>query len=251
MSETQTLVTESSWDVKSIFTTEHDDWSRSKICIIYPYYEKPNSTKNQDNLAYFLKFGMNSSLWRKMNIKLLLMINGYQCEVEIPKNKNIHVWRKSYSNEDDGRDIGSFRKGIEYMENLYNKPFYDKFDYAFLLNSSATGPLAEPKPDYHWLDPFLDKMEKENSVICSPVINFLKNTDAGGPGPRCQTYCSLIKITEDIYSTLLFKKISRSPPDTKNFSCADMLPKYASPLAVHKNTADVILFGEYGLTRCL
>lgn len=249
--ETRTLVTESSWDVKTTFTTEHDDWSKAKICIIYPYYEKKNSTKNQDNLAYFLKFGMNKHLWRKMNIKLLLMINGHQCEVSIPNQDNIIVWRKSYSNNEDGRDIGSFRKGIEFLENKYKKTFYEKFDYCFVLNSSATGPLAQPAPDYHWLDPFIEKMEIENSVICSPVINFLTASDAGGPGPRCQTYCSLIKMTQDVYSALLFTPISRSPMDTKNFSCADMFPTHACVLDIHKTTADVILFGEYGLTRVL
>ena len=249
--ETRSIATESTWDVNSVFTTEHNDWSQHRICIIYPYYEKPNSTKNQDNLAYFLKFGMNKRVWRKMNIKLLLMINGYQCEVDIPKQDNIIVWRKGYSNEEDGRDIGSFRKGIEYMENKYNKAFYDKFDYLFVLNSSATGPIADPKPDYHWLDPFIEKMEIENSVICSPVINFLRNTDAGGPGPRCQTYCSLIKMTQDVYTSLLFTPVSRSPKNTINFSCAGLLPTHATVLSVHKTTADVILFGEYGLTRVL
>ena len=170
----KTLPTESSWDVMSTLTTDHQDWSKAKICIIYPYYEKNNSTKNQDNLTFFLKYAMNKSIWRRMNIKLLLMINGYQCEVDIPNQNNIFVWRKSYSNEEDGRDIGSFRQGIEYMERKYEKPFYEKFDYLFILNSSATGPIAEPRPDFHWLDPFIEKMEIENSVICSPVINFLK-----------------------------------------------------------------------------
>jgi hypothetical protein len=249
--DVKTLPTESSWDVKTTFTTEHEDWSRAKVCIIYPYYEKDNSTKNQDNLTFFLKYAMNKNLWRRMNVKLLLMINGYQCEVDIPKQNNIFVWRKSYSNESDGRDIGSFRQGIEYLEKKYQQPFYEKFDYLFLLNSSATGPITVSKPDFHWLDPFIDKMEKENSVICSPVINFLKNDDAGGPGPRCQTYCSLIKMNQEVYKCLLFTPISRSPSDTKNFTCADLLPTHACAIDIHKTTADVILFGEYGLTRVL
>ena len=249
--EKKTLATESSWEVNTVFSTDHEDWSRSKICIIYAYYEKPNSTKNQDNLAYFLKFGMNKLLWRKMNIKLLLIINGVQCEVDIPKQDNIVVWRKSYSNDIDGRDIGTYRQGIEFLEKKYKKTFYDKFDYLFILNSSATGPFTQPRPDYHWLDPYIEKMEIENSVICSPVINFLKPTDAGGPGPRCQTYCSLIRMTADIYSALLFTPISRSPSDTTNHSCADLLPTHACVLDKHRKTSDVILFGEYGLTRVL
>ena len=117
------------------------------------------------------------------------------------QNKIIFLYgEKAYSNEEDGRDIGSFRQGIEYMERKYEKPFYEKFDYLFILNSSATGPIARTKVlIFIGFDPFIEKMEIENSVICSPVINFLKKDDAGGPGPRCQTYCSMIKMNQEVY----------------------------------------------------
>jgi hypothetical protein len=85
-------------------------------------------------------------------------------------------------------------------------------------------------------------MEKENSAICSPVINFLKSNDAGGPGPRCQSYCSLIKINKNIYNLLLHTKISNLSEGTNNKN----VPLHSHfVLTHHKKHHNIILIGEY------
>ena len=53
---------------------------------------------------------MNKSLWRNVNITLLLIINGNECEVEIPIRDDIIVWKRDYNGE---YDIGSYKLGIE------------------------------------------------------------------------------------------------------------------------------------------
>ena len=227
------------------FVEEHDYDDTPKVCIIFPYYEKKNHTKNQTNLAYFLKYAMNKSLWRNLNITLLLMINGHECEVEIPIRDDIIVWKRDYKGD---RDIGSYKVGIEYMEKLHNKSFYDVYNYLFIMNSSATGPFWPSGKNTHWLDPFLNKLHKENSIVCSPVINFLKARDAGGPGPRCQTYCSLIKITQQTYDLLLNTKISKVCPNTLNHEFKNE-KKMKCVFDIHSSISDVILYGEYGFTR--
>ena len=37
--------------------------SQSKILIVYVYYERKNQQKNQTNLAFFLKYGLDKSKW--------------------------------------------------------------------------------------------------------------------------------------------------------------------------------------------
>lgn len=227
------------------FVEENDLDDTPNICILFPYYEKKNYTKNQTNLSYFLKYGMNKSLWRNINVTLLLMINGHNCEVEIPIRDDIIVWKRDYNGE---YDIGSYKAGIEYMEKLHNKSFYDVYNYLFIMNSSATGPFWPSGKNKHWLDPFLNKIRKENSIVCSPVINFLKARDAGGPGPRCQTYCSLIKINQQTYDLLLNTKISKVCPNTLNDEFKNE-KKMKCVFDIHSNMSDIILYGEYGFTR--
>ena len=218
---------------------------KEKICIIYVYYERKNEQKNQTNLAFFIKYGLDKSRWKDMDITTLLIINGSQCEVMIPERDDIIVWKRDHNGE---YDIGSYRLGIEYLEQKYNKLFYKIFNYLFIMNAGISGPIYNEDKMKHWLDPFLNKMKTENSVICSPVINFLKHTDSGGPGPRCQTYCSLIKINKDIYNLLLYTKIKNHSEKTTNTS----IPIHEDYiLTTHINKSNTILIGEYGLTRIL
>ena len=223
---------------------------QKRICIIYSYYEKKNQNKNQSNLSYFLRYGMDEKLWKEMDITLLLIINGCQCEVNIPNKDNIIVWEREYDQATGGRDIGTYRKGIEFMENKHKKPFFMIFDYLFITNSSSTGPFWNIGKNNHWLDPFINKMEKENSVLCSPVINFIPASDAGGPGPRAQTYCALIKMDFVIYKLLLQTFISRLAPGSTNKEM-NKPPHQNRVFDVHLDTASTILFGEYGMSRVL
>ena len=180
-----------------------------------------------------------------MDITTLLIINGHQCEVMIPERDDIIVWKRDYHGE---YDIGSYRLGIEYLEQKYNKVFYKKFNYLFIMNTGSTGPIYDSTKTTHWLDPFLNKIKHENSIICSPVINFLKHSDPGGPGPRCQSYCSLIKINKHIYNLLLHTKITNLSEKTTNTSIP-IQEDYI--LTTHINKTNIILIGEYGLTRIL
>ena len=222
-----------------VFIPEEEE---PKICIVYVYYERKNEQKNQTNLSFFLKYGLDKSRWKNMNITTLLIINNYQCELLIPKMENLHI----YYNISE-RDISSYKKGIEYFENIYNKPFYESFTHLFILNSSVLGPIYEEGLDRHWLFPFLNNLT-DNTVLCSPCINFLRKEDGGGPGPRGQTYCSLIKINKHIYELLLYTKISNLAQNTTN---TNYLLEYDYIFGEKNNIENAILIGEYGLSRIL
>ena len=216
--------------------------NRDKICIIYVYYERKNEQKNQTNLAFFIKHGLDKSRWRDMDITTLIMINGHQCELLIPEMKNVHI----LYNENE-YDVISHKKGIQYFEKKYNKPFYNLFTHLLIMNCGAIGPIYDEGLDRHWLDPFLNKLTN-STVLCSPCINFLKSDDEGGPGPRGQTYCSLIKINKYIYDLLLNTKISNLAPGTIKIHG----PAEHDYVFGDKNSfRNTILIGEYGLTRIL
>tara|TARA_B100000767_G_scaffold127261_1_gene121221 strand:- start:5365 stop:7332 length:1968 start_codon:yes stop_codon:yes gene_type:complete len=208
-------------------------YSKIKILIIYSYYEIINQTKNQSNLKYFLAYGMGRD-WKEYNITTLIIINGKICELLIPEDENLIVLKREYNNE---YCIETFLIGINYMENKLGGRIYNKFTHIFFLNSSVSGPFYEFNEKKHWIEPFLNKMKYENSVICSPVINFLKCNTEGGPGPICQTYCYLVKINKKIYELLVHTPISNLCPEKKNINY-DL--EYGN-----------VLIGDYGFTRIL
>ena len=82
------------------------DLSKSKVGVIYVYYERKNEQKNQTNLAFFLKYALNNKIWQNIDINYLFIMNGYKCEVSIPEKSNVDVLKEynchdweAYANE--------------------------------------------------------------------------------------------------------------------------------------------------------
>lgn len=158
-----------------------------KIAIIFPYYEVRNCNRNQTNLSYFLKYALNKTKWKNMNITILFIINGRQCEVLIPEKKDIIVWKRDYHDE---CNLDIYRLGIGYFEKKFKKKFYNMFNNLFIIDSNCFGPIYKQNRYKHWLDPFLNKIKEEKSVMCRH-----KNIP-----------CLLIKINKSIYNLILYKK---------------------------------------------
>lgn len=212
-----------------------------KIGIIYVYYERKAEQKNQTNLSFFIKYGLDRSRWRDMDIKTLIIINGHQCEVLIPERDDIIILK-----EDNCSDWEGWYNGIKYLEKKYKKPIYESFSHLCLINASCFGPVYEDSNNKHWLDPFLYKLKVENSVICSPCINFLSNKDAGGPGPRVVPHFSVIKIDKKIIDLLCYEYINTTDEDSLENEYNNY-PKNTI-LGKKNNKIDAILTGEYGLS---
>ena len=214
-----------------------------KVCIIYCYYERKNEQKNQTNLSFFIKYGLDKSRWKHMDITTLFVINGYQCEVLIPREENIYILK-----EENCSDWEGWNNGIKYMENIFGKQIYRQFSHLCLINCSAVGPIYEDSLDIHWLDPFLNKLEQENAVICSPCINFFDNYSPGGTGPRVVPIFSLIKLDKKIIDLLTTVPI-------KNVADTSINPgypiQYNTILGKKQDKVDACLTGEYGLSRIL
>lgn len=120
-----------------------------KVCIIYVYYERKNETKSQTNLAYFIKYGLDSSRWRNMDITTLIMINGRQCEITLPDRPNFHIQYVDY----DDNNNNLYKQGIDYLNSKYGTiHLKTHFSSLYLLNSNTFGPIYHEGKDRHWTD---------------------------------------------------------------------------------------------------
>ena len=227
------------------------DIRHSRIGIIYVYYERKNEQKNQTNLSFFIKYGLNDKLWNKLNISTLFVINGEQCEVQIPTKSNIFVLKEANCSDWEG-----WYNGIRYFENLGGKPIWEQFDYLCLINAGAIGPIYEANTEDHWLIPFYNKMVKDAAVLCSPCMSFLPNSNPGGPGPKVVPIFSLLRCTESIINLLTNVQVSC----TDIFSTDTYYKQRSINLfGTHENTVlgpkndkqEAVLIGEYGMSRIL
>ena len=206
------------------------DITKAKIGIIYVYYERKNEQKNQTNLSFFIKYGLDEKLWSNLNITTLFVINGHQCEVLIPSKPNIHVLK-----EDNCSDWEGWYNGIKYFEGAEKKNIWEIFDYLCLINASAIGPIYESNINHHWLMPFYNKMVKDNAVICSPCVSFLRHCV---DGPKVVPIMSLIKCSESIIYLLTKVKINVQPHNN-------------TVLGKKVDKIDAVCTGEYGLSLAL
>jgi hypothetical protein len=91
-------------------------------------------------------------------------------------------------------------------------------------------------------------MKLTNSVVCCPCINYLPNTDAGGPGPRMQSPFMLTKINEEIINLLINTQITNIDSNSIN-KCYTISTN--TIIGKKYNRTDAILTGEYGFSRIL
>jgi hypothetical protein len=216
------------------------DIKHAKICLIYVYYERKNQQKNQTNLAYFIKYAMDSTKWLKLNITYVFVINGYICNVDFPNVSNVHVLKYPNSSDYEG-----WYKGVIHMCNLHKQLFWKKYDYLCLMNASTCGPFMEEDINSHWLCPFYHKMVKDSAIACSPYINKFESNDIGSNNPKLSCHFTLIKINGDVMNRLMNMKVISDPK--KN--TPDIY--YNTVLGPKKNKLDAVLTGEFGLSNAL
>ena len=227
------------------------DIKTAKIGIIYVYYERINEQKNQTNLSFFIKYGLNEKLWCNLNIETLFVINGHQCEVVIPTKPNIFVLKEKNCSDWEG-----WYNGIKYLEKKYHMSIWKKYDYLCLINAGAIGPIYENNIEDHWLKPFYNKMVKDHAVICSPSMNFFSKSNPGGVGPKVVPIFSLIRCTETIINILMNQKIKCTDITSSDISFEDLMIKLYKTnsntvLGPKFDKTDACLTGEFGLSRIL
>jgi len=207
---------------------------KERICVIYVYYERMNEQKNQTNLSFFIKYGLNKKNWVNANITYLFVINNHQCDVIIPKREDVHVLK-----EDNCHDYEGWYNGIKYFEDLNKTEIYNQFDYLCLMNAGTNGPFMDEDVTNHWLLPFYNKMIETDSIVCSPYINNLP-LSSDSPGKHLSCHFSLLKINKNIINILTKEKFTSNNKDYEN-----------TILGPKKNKMDAIFTGEYGYSSIL
>jgi hypothetical protein len=148
-------------DDKSMNSINTKDIDSSKICIIYYYKEIKNEQKSQNNLSFFINYGLDKSRWKQMTISTLIIIDG-NCEVLIPERKDIDVVKKE--------NCTTIFDAIHFYEEKTNLSIKDQFTHLFILNSNVIGPIYEDNITNHWLEPFLfvgKNIEKDDVFVGS------------------------------------------------------------------------------------
>jgi len=168
--------------------------SESKIVLIYVYYQRKQEQKNQTNLAFFLKYGLNKENWKHLDITTILVIDR-ECEVMIPKD--VHV---IYSNSLYYSDYEGWFDGIKYINTISN---VSNYDYLCLINASTFGPVMEEDKESHWLYPFYNKLVETDSFACSPYMNKFEHIHH----LVLSTHFVFLKITEELISLLIKKNV--------------------------------------------
>ena len=206
-----------------------------KNLLIYVYYERNNEQKNQTNLSFFLKHGINNFSDVNNETFIIIIING-KSEILLDNKINILIEYKNFTTDSE-----SWNYGIQLFKN-YN--FYMDIEYLILINCSVFGPIYN---NNNWLDPFTSKMNDEY-VICAPTANYLPQEDAGGPGFRLPSTFLVLKYSDNIINLLTNTKICNLSIGTTNNTFSK---EFNTILGPKKNRADWILTGEYGITRIL
>jgi hypothetical protein len=93
----------------------------ARICLIFVYYKRVNEQKNETNLSFFIKHGLNKENWLYLNITYLFIINSKDCEVVIPTRNDIHILK-----QENCTDYEGWYNGIKYFEKMYEKNIYDQ-----------------------------------------------------------------------------------------------------------------------------
>ena len=117
--------------------------------ITYVYYETEETKKN---LTYFIKNGIINN----KSYTYLLIINNYECTVDIPQNIFIIKKENSYD--------------LEAYNVIFNQKYFNIKDYKYFIfiNSSCIGPFI---PTYcnNWITCFTDLIN-DNVKLVGPII---------------------------------------------------------------------------------
>tara|TARA_B100001093_G_C26666861_1_gene944420 strand:+ start:152 stop:928 length:777 start_codon:yes stop_codon:yes gene_type:complete len=181
------------------------------IVVSYVYYKS-------ESADYNLRFFVENELSYRNSIDYIIVINGYECSIDIPELENVKVIKR----ENIGYDFGGHAASLCEMEKTY--------DYYFFMNSGVIGPII---PEYlkslnvHWSNFFYKKLNSSIKLVGTSIV-CLPSYDSGKYGPKIESF---FFCTDNIGLKLLIDdgRIFRN----------------------HKNKYLAIVNGEYGISRCI
>jgi len=183
-----------------------------KTVVIYTYY---NSESSNYNLEFFAK----RELSFKPDVDYVIVINGYNCAVQLPELSNLHVIKRP----NIGYDFGGHNAALQHLsaEN-------QKYDYYFFMNSGVIGPiLPHYMKHFDWKQVFINKITDRVKLVGTTVV-CLPATDLGGYGPKVEGF---------------FFMVDRAG--------LELLITERTVFFDHPDKVSAIVKGEYGLSNCI
>jgi len=178
------------------------------------------TTYNSDACNYNLSFFVKVELKQRDNIDYIIVINGFNLDknIQFPELDNLTIIRRA----NIGYDFGGHNIALNYVSNLGKV-----YDYYFFLNGGVIGPIIPHYLKEHWSSVFINKINDKvklvgTSIFCAP------NDDAGQPGPRVEGFFFMTDQTG-----------------------LDLLIKEKTIFCDHDSKYNAIVYGEYGLSRCI
>ena len=124
-----------------------------KTLVIYHYYEKDNSYK--DNFLHFFTFGYS------IEIDYVVVVAGKHT-VDLPSAENIsYVFTDNLNNDYGG-----------YCYAINNAIDISKYQFFFFINSSVRGPFLTSRDKKLWTEFFIEQLEPDTGIVGS-TINIL------------------------------------------------------------------------------
>lgn len=151
-----------------------------KTVVSYAYYE---TTRSMYNLNFFAQVGIIDN----KDILFIIVINGYECSIELPDYENCIIIKK----ENSGFDFGAHKASIDYLLKLHNCDIDDiPYDNFIFMNSGVIGPFL---PTYYpsnlpWTTVFTAKLNEKVKFVGTSLGCFDYNYTPS-KGPHIEGFC--------------------------------------------------------------
>ena len=171
-----------------------------------------------DPSDYNLKFFSKEAISYSKNIDYIIVVNGFVCNVDLPKLPNLKVIQR----ENKGFDFAGHKAALDSLDGKH-------YDYYFFMNSSILGPfLPDNHPrNMHWSEIFTRKLTDKVKLV-GTCIFCIPEPHEVHVGPIVEGFFYL---TDQIGLDLLLKRES-------------IFSNYTSK-------ADSVHFGEFGISKCI
>lgn len=182
-----------------------------KSVLICTYF--PSSSSD-----YNLAFLVRTELKYRENMDYIIVINGYVTPIQFPTLDNLTVLRRINS----GDDFGGHAHALNYLEKETKT-----YDYYFFMNSGVIGPIVPHYLKEHWSTLFIQKITDRVKLVGTSIV-CLPHFDGGGYGPKVEGFFFLVDAL-----------------------ALDLLKKEKTIFFNHATRENVIIQGEYGLSKCI
>eukprot|EP00892_Ulva_mutabilis_P003939 jgi/Ulvmu1/1917/UM012_0077.1 len=181
--------------------------SRGNIFVSYSYFEKDGIQKANFDFFILSAMGIHSVAGQDMQADYFIVVNGDVCtpckafdqllSPQSPSPMEGIAWVRRAPGvtmlkriENEGMDFAAHNTTMTYAMDVL-QTFWTKYRYFLFLNSSIKGPFTPKYYPFHWSEPYLSRINANTKAIGSSIV-CLPEVDAGGPGPKLESWAFAI-----------------------------------------------------------